>query len=69
MTFYFESAAAFWHMEGHGPYVWVCYVVTMSIFMGLALAPKIRRAKFIKQQRALVARQQASREASLEVER
>ncbi len=69
MTFYFESAAAFWHMDGHGPYVWACYAVTIIVFIGLALAPKVRKAKFVKQQRALVARQQASREASLEVER
>lgn len=69
MNFYFDSAAAFWHMDGHGPYVWACYVVTVVVLIALAAAPMMRKAKFIKQQRALIARQQASREASVEVEK
>jgi len=68
MNFYFDSVGDFWHMEGHGPYVWVCYAVVVLVFIGLAMAPRMRRAQFVKQQRALAARQQASGEASSEVE-
>lgn len=68
MNFYFESAAAFWHMDGHGPYVWACYAATIIVFLALAIAPQLRKLRFVKQQRALVARQQASTEASLEVD-
>ena len=68
MNFYFESAAAFWHMDGHGPYVWASYAVTIIVFLTLAIAPRLRKQRLIKQQRALAARQQVSIEAALEVD-
>ena len=62
MDFYFDSFDAFMWMDGHGPYVWACYIVTLIVFAGLVLAPRLRRAKFVKQQRALAARRQAKQE-------
>ncbi len=57
MSFYFNSLQDFWWMEGHGPYVWASYAVTLVVFIGLAAAPILRKANFVKQQRALGARQ------------
>lgn len=56
MNFYFDTLQEFLWMEGHGPYVWICYGVTIALFIGLALAPGLRQSNFIKQQRALAAR-------------
>ncbi|MDZ7924694.1 MAG: heme exporter protein CcmD [Marinagarivorans sp.] len=57
MTFYFSSLHDFWWMDGHGPYVWASYAVTLVVFIALAAAPIRRKAMFVKQQRALLSRQ------------
>ena len=67
MRFYFDNAADFWWMSGHGPYVWACYGVTLIVLIALAMGPTLRRAKFIQQQRALLARQNVAPDAAQEV--
>lgn len=62
MTFYFDSLSDFLWMEGHGPYVWVSYFLTLIVFVGMALGPKLRKSKFVKQQRALAARNETAKE-------
>jgi heme exporter protein D len=57
VNFYFHSFSDFFWMDGHGPFVWVSYFVTIAAFLAIALSTKIRKAKFVKQQRALSARQ------------
>jgi len=64
MEFYFSSLADFAWMDGHGPYVWVCYVVTLAVFVGLAVAPSMRLSKLVKQQKALAARSQVVEEVT-----
>ncbi|HEY7772462.1 MAG TPA: heme exporter protein CcmD [Marinagarivorans sp.] len=66
MEFYFDSLADFWWMDGHGPFVWAAYSVTIVLFIALAFGPKLRKAKFIKQQRALAARQAPAERGSKE---
>lgn len=62
MEFYFSSLADFVWMDGHGPYVWACYIVTLAVFIFLALAPSMRLGKLVKQQKALAARSQVAEE-------
>ena len=69
MAFYFASLQDFWWMDGHGPYVWASYALTMIVFIGLALAPRLRMTNFVKQQRALAARQAASQEVDSDASR
>jgi heme exporter protein D len=44
---YFESLAALFHMDGHGPYVWSVYAVALVIVTNLALAPLLRQRRFM----------------------
>jgi heme exporter protein D len=62
MSFYFNSLQDFFWMDGHGPYVWASYAVTIVVFIGLAAAPLLRKASFVKRQRALNARQSSPSE-------
>lgn len=39
---YFESAAAVWHMEGHGPYVWAAYGITALVIILMLVMPLLR---------------------------
>ena len=64
MEFYFASFSDFMWMEGHGPYVWVSYALTIIVFIGMALGPKLRKSKFVQQQRALAARNEAAVEVA-----
>lgn len=53
MEFYFESLDAFLHMDGHGVYVWVCYLITWGVLLYLWLSPGIRRKRWLRHQAAL----------------
>lgn len=61
MDFYFDSFSEFVTMNGHGPYVWICYFVTFVVLASLLLMPILKSRKFIQQQRRL-----ARREAAIE---
>ncbi len=47
----FDSIAAFWAMEGHGPYVWACYAVFTVCLVGLMLWSVRQRRTVINSQR------------------
>lgn len=32
---YFDSLAALWAMDGHGPYVWSAYAITFAVLIAL----------------------------------
>lgn len=64
MEFYFSSLADFAWMDGHGPYVWACYAVTLAAFIVLAVTPAMRLGKLVKQQKALAARSQVVEEVT-----
>lgn len=66
MSFYFDNFSHFLWMDGHGPYVWASYILTIVLFVAMALGPKLRKAKFVKQQRALAARQASAERGSTE---
>lgn len=67
MNFYFDSLEEFLHMNGHGPYVWFCYIVTVVVFAVLIALPVIKKRQFFKQQRIILRRnthERASRSES-----
>jgi heme exporter protein D len=39
---YFESFAAFWHMAGHGSFVWSAYGMSFVVLGLLVLQPLVR---------------------------
>jgi heme exporter protein D len=51
MKFQFDSVAAFIHMDGHGVYVWSCYVLVYAILMYLTVSPLIQKKNFLEQQK------------------
>ena len=46
--FQFASLAEFWHMAGHGPYVWAAYALTFIGLSGLILQARLERKQIIK---------------------
>lgn len=57
---YFSSWQAFWTMDGHGPYVWAAYLLSLTILVALVAMPLLRQRRFVRQQRQLL-RQLAAR--------
>lgn len=51
MKFQFDSLAAFLQMNGHGPYVWACYVITVILLLFLVVYPLLQKRQFIVQQK------------------
>ncbi len=63
IVFQFPDLQSFLWMDGHGPYVWSCYVVTFVGMAYLALEPKLQKKKFINQQRRAIAIRKAQEQA------
>lgn len=65
MEFQFAGLAEFLAMEGHGPYVWIAYGVTLVAMAALVLQPVWRRrqlqAELKRQQRIRQRRQSAEK--------
>ena len=49
LNFQFESLSDFLVMSGHGPYVWVCYLVTFAAIGYLIVAPYLAKQRLLKQ--------------------
>ncbi|BES71939.1 hypothetical protein RE428_29570 [Marinobacter nanhaiticus D15-8W] len=47
----FDSLQSFWVMDGHGPYVWTCYIVFFAALIGLAVWSLGQRRQVIARQR------------------
>ncbi len=67
MTFQFESLSALFWMEGHGPYVWAAYLITLSGICGLVLNFFRSRKNFFRFQASIQKRQQQSSTKNNEV--
>lgn len=59
---YFESFAALWAMEGHGPYVWSAYGVTFMVLLALVVKAFWWRNNFAKQMRIQWRREQQAKQ-------
>jgi len=44
----FDSLAAFIDMAGHGQYVWMAYAITLGTWLGLVIAPMLKRKRLIR---------------------
>lgn len=60
MKFQFESLEAFIHMNGHGIYVWPCYIFVFAILIALTISPILSQKAFLKQQKKLIELQKNS---------
>lgn len=47
----FDSFGALLWMEGHGPYVWVCYGVFFVLIVGLGFWSRRQRRQLVQRQR------------------
>jgi heme exporter protein D len=56
LTFQFSDLAAFLWMNGHGPYVWGCYAVTLMGVAFLILEPGLAKKRFIQAQQQVLKR-------------
>ncbi|TDG13906.1 heme exporter protein CcmD [Seongchinamella unica] len=46
---YFDSLQAVLYMDGHGPYVWAAYIITVAVILLILWAPVGRKTRFIQQ--------------------
>ena len=61
---YFDSLQALLHMEGHGIYVWMAYLVTVAVITAVLIVPLRRRRQFLVQLAAEASRAQTAPGAS-----
>jgi heme exporter protein D len=54
MQFQFESLEAFLMMNGHGVYVWACYLITFSVLTFLAISPLLQKKTLLAQQKKII---------------
>lgn len=66
MQFQFDDFASFLSMNGHGPYVWFSYAVTIAVLVALVLVPLMRQRKMREQFRRQLRREEARRRAAAE---
>lgn len=65
---YFKSFADFVHMNGHGSYVWTCWLLTVMAIIVLTLYSRYQRQqtkRYIGQQQARQAQRQAVKQQVL----
>lgn len=55
---YFESVSAALTMDGHGPFVWAAYGLTLAVIAVLVASPLIRRRRLLRELRGEYRRQQ-----------
>lgn len=57
MQFQFDSIAALMAMNGHGPYVWAAYAITLVCLVALVWVPVAQKRRFIRAHRLQQARE------------
>ncbi|WP_439100538.1 heme exporter protein CcmD [Congregibacter sp.] len=55
---YFDSVSAALAMDGHGPYVWAAYGLTLVVLSLLILSPAMRKRRLLRELRGEYRRQQ-----------
>ena len=65
---YFDSFAAFIHMDGHGFYVWLAYSVALLVVLGLLLIPSMQKKRFVRGYRQSLQRRRQPAPASHQLE-
>lgn len=57
---YFDSFEAFIAMDGHGPYVWICYGVALLILGYNIASPMMQKKEVLKRIRRNLKRENSS---------
>jgi heme exporter protein D len=55
----FDSLAALWWMNGHGPFVWSAYAIATVTLGAIVWAPLQRQRRFFAEQRGIENRRSA----------
>lgn len=58
MTLYFDSWSAFFNMGGHAFYVWLAYIVSIIVIIGLVIQSKAEKRQILRAVQQENARQQ-----------
>ncbi|MFK8041705.1 heme exporter protein CcmD [Congregibacter sp.] len=61
---YFDSVSAALAMDGHGPYVWAAYGLSLAVIAMLIMAPVLRKRRLLRELRGEYRRRQQSESAS-----
>ena len=61
---YFQTWSAVWQMDGHGPYVWGAYSLTLSVIIALVAIPLVRARNLTQEIRNDERRRAVAAEAS-----
>lgn len=62
----FDSLAALWEMNGHGPFVWSAYAIAAATLIALVWLPLRRQRRFYRERALAERRAAAQRAASIE---
>lgn len=60
----FDSLAALWSMNGHGPFVWSAYAIAAATLVALVWLPLRRQRRFYRERAQAERRAAAQRAAS-----
>jgi heme exporter protein D len=60
----FDSLAALWAMNGHGPFVWSAYAIAAATLVALVWLPLRRQRRFLRELRVREQRRQAAATSS-----
>lgn len=60
----FESLAALWDMQGHGPFVWSAYAIATATLVALIWLPLQNQRRFFREQQLAERRRQLARRAA-----
>ena len=64
---YFESLQAILHMDGHGPFVWAAYGITVAVLLTMLILPRRRSRAQLRQLAGELRRQQGAPNATEEI--
>ena len=57
---YFDTVTAALLMEGHGPYVWSAYAISLAVLVALLLIPRRRQQRLLRELRGEARRQRGA---------
>jgi heme exporter protein D len=61
---YFQSFSELLYMDGHGPFVWAAYFITLTVVALMLILPRRRQRKLLQQLAGEIRRQQGDAKAS-----
>lgn len=59
---HFSSFAEFVAMDGHGPYVWACYAIALTVILFNLISPILKRRHFFTVQGRILRRERQQKQ-------